>query len=170
MVTIILPGGSAHNKEWLEETAQKIQVEGEIRPIYWDHWTDSAKEFDAKEKARLIDDVVGMRSVDIIAKSIGILVAAHIVLKSPEKIRKVIINGVPLNDIGEEERETIKSALKLIAPDSIICFQNAEDPHASFEQAKKLFSEINPEIRVISKDKDDHEYFYIDEFREFLKS
>ena len=168
MVTVILPGGSEHNKEWLEETAQKINVEGEIRPIYWDHWTDSTKEFDVKEKARLIDDVVGMRSVDIIAKSIGSLVAAHIILKSPEKIRKVIINGIPLNDIGEEERETIKSALKLIAPDNILCFQNADDPHGSFDQAKKFWSEVNPEIMPISKDRDDHEYPYFDEFHDFL--
>jgi predicted alpha/beta hydrolase family esterase len=170
MVTVILPGGSAHNKEWLEETAKKIDVEGEIRPIYWDHWTDPAKEFNPEEKARLINDIAGMRIVDIVAKSIGILVAAHMIQKSPEKIRKVIINGIPFDDIGEDEKETIKSALKLIPPENIICFQNEEDPHGDFNQAKNFLSGVNTKITVISKPREDHEYFYIDEFRDFLKS
>jgi pimeloyl-ACP methyl ester carboxylesterase len=168
MVTVILPGGSLHNKEWLEETSQKINVEGEIRPIYWSHWTDPTKEFDKKEKSRLIDDIVGPRSVDIIAKSIGSLVAAYVIQRNPEKIRKVIINGLPLNDISEDERETIKSALKLVAPDSILCFQNVNDPHGSFDQVKKFWSEVNPRITPISKDRDDHEYPYFDEFHNFL--
>jgi len=54
MVTIILPGYSAHNKNWLEETAQTIGVQGNIRAVYWDHWTDPAKKFNPKEKGRLI--------------------------------------------------------------------------------------------------------------------
>jgi predicted alpha/beta hydrolase family esterase len=168
MVTVILPGGSAQNKEWLEETAQKINVEGEIRPIYWDHWTDPTKEFNPEEKARLIDDVAGMRIIDIVAKSIGIVVAAHMIQKSPEKIRKVIINGIPFNDIGEDEKEVIKSALKLIPPENIICFQNNADPHGSFNEAKAFLSEVSPEIKVISKERDDHEYPYFDEYHNFL--
>jgi hypothetical protein len=168
MVTIILPGGSAHNKEWLEETAQKINVEGEIRPIYWDHWTDPMKEFDKKEKARLIDDIAGMRTIDIVAKSIGTLVAAYMIQKAPEKIHKVIVNGICLNDIGEEEKEIIKSAMKLVPAENILCFQNNEDPHGSFDQAKKFWLDVNPEIKLISKERGDHEYPYFSEFHDFL--
>lgn len=168
MVTVILPGGAVHNKEWLEETAKKINVEGEIRPIYWDHWTDPAHEFNPEEKARLIDDIAGMRIIDIIAKSIGNLVAAHMIQKSPEKISKVIINGIPFSDISEDGKEIIKSALKLIPPENIICFQNADDPHGTFEQAKAFLSEVNPEIKVISKERDDHEYPYFEEYHDFL--
>lgn len=170
MVTVILPGASVHNKEWLEETAEKIGVGGEIRPIYWDNWTEPEREFDKKEKARLIDDVVGARMIDIIAKSIGTLVAGYMIQRAPEKIRKVILNGICLNDLDENEKEILKSALKLVPPENIICFQNEEDPHGNFNQAKNFLTDVNPEIVIISKPRSDHEYFYIDEFRDFLKS
>jgi pimeloyl-ACP methyl ester carboxylesterase len=170
MVTVILPGYSIHNKEWLEETAQKIGTDGEIRPIYWEHWTDPDSKFDAKEKARLLDGVAGKRVVDIIAKSIGTFVAGYIIEKSPEKIRKVILNGICLTDLGDDEKEILKSALKLISPENIICFQNEEDPHGDFEQAKKFLSDVDPEIVIVSKPRDDHEYPYFEEFGDFLKS
>lgn len=170
MVTIILSGYSIHNKEWLEETAEKIGVGGEVRPIFWEHWTDPASEFDAEEKAKLIDNVAGMRVVDIIAKSIGTFVAGCIIQKSPEKIHKVVLCGICLNDLNDNEKEILKSALKLIPPENVVCFQNEEDPHGDFNQAKKFLSDVDSKIRAISKPRDDHEYFYIDEFREFLKS
>lgn len=168
MVTVIIPGYSLHNKEWLEETAQKIDVEGEIRTIYWDHWSESGKEFNPKEKARIINDIAGLRMVNIIAKSIGTLVAAYMIQESPEKIRKVIINGIPLNDISEEDKEVVKSALKLVPPEDIVCYQNEEDPHGDFDQAKNFLSKVDPKVVVITKPRSDHEYFYQDEYRKFL--
>jgi hypothetical protein len=169
VVTIILPGYSIHNKEWLEETAKTINVEGEIRPIYWDHWDNPEKKFDPEEKARLINDVAGMRVVNIIAKSIGTLVAAYIIQKSPEKIHKIILNGICLNDLDDSEKELLKSALKLVAPENIICFQNETDPHGSFDEAKNFLAEVNPKIVVISKPRADHEYPYQSEFKDFLQ-
>ncbi|MGA3292144.1 MAG: hypothetical protein ABSC49_03315 [Candidatus Microgenomates bacterium] len=170
MVTIILPGYSSSNKKWLEETAKRINSDGEIRPIYWDHWENLDKKFIASQKAQLIDSVAGKRMVDIIAKSIGTLVAGYIIQKSPEKIRKVILNGICLNDLDEKDKEVLKSALKLMAPENIVCFQNENDPHGNFDQAKNFLSGVDPKIIVISKPRDDHEYFYIEEFKEFLKS
>lgn len=168
MVTIILPGYTIHNKEWLEETAKKIVSDGEIRPIYWGHWTDSDIKFNPREKAQLLDGVAGKRVVDIIAKSIGTFVAGLLIEKNPEKIRKVILNGICLNDLNENEKETLKSALKFVQPENIICFQNDEDPHGTFDQAKKFMLDVSPEIVVISKPRSDHEYFYVDEFNKFL--
>lgn len=168
MVTIIIPGYSLHNKEWLKDTADQIDMEGEIRPIYWSHWDEPEKEFDPKDKARMIDDVVGPKMVNIVAKSIGTLAASYMVEKSPEKIRKIIFCGIPLNDLSEDRKVIIRAALKKIPPDLIQVYQNIEDPHASFDQAKIFFNEIDPEIEVISKDRNDHEYFYIDEFHDFL--
>jgi pimeloyl-ACP methyl ester carboxylesterase len=168
VVTIILPGGSIHNKEWLEQTATKIGVEGEIRPVYWDHWTSPGKEFDPKEKARLADDVIGMRVVDIIAKSIGTLVAAYMIQKAPVKIYRVILNGIPLNDLDGNEKELIKSALRLIPAESILCIQNEDDPHGSLEEVREYLSTVNSGIKIIAKDRDDHEYPYQDVYRNFL--
>ena len=164
----VLPGGSIKTKEWLEETANRIGVEGEIRPIYWGHWSDPDIKFDKVEKAKLLDNVAGLRVVDIIAKSIGTFVGGLMIQRSPEKIHKVILNGICLNDLSGEEKETLKSALKLVPPENIICFQNDEDPHGDYEQAKKFLSDVNSKIVVISKPRNDHEYPYWDEFRKFL--
>jgi len=168
MVTIILPGYSSHNKIWLEETAKQIKVDGEIRPIYWGHWTDPEIKFDVKEKARLLDTVSGKRVTDIIAKSIGTLAASYVIRKSPEKIRKVILNGIPLNDLSESDKGIVKSALKLVSSENVICFQNEEDPHGGFDQTKNFLSGINSEIKVISKNRNDHEYPYVEDFNKFL--
>jgi pimeloyl-ACP methyl ester carboxylesterase len=168
MVTLVIPGFSAHNKKWLEETAGSIPGDGEIRPIYWGHWEDPDIKFDARGKANLLDGISGKRIVDILAKSIGTLVASYLIQKSPEKIRKVILCGVPLNDIGEEEKEIIKNALRKLPSENIICIQNSEDPHGSTDGLKTLLSEFGKDIRIISKDRDDHEYFYQNDFRKFL--
>jgi pimeloyl-ACP methyl ester carboxylesterase len=168
MVTVVLPGYSLQNKSWLEETARTINVEGEIRAIYWDHWEDPVKKFNAKEKARLINDVAGIRSVDIIAKSIGTLVAAYMIQKSPVKIHKVILCGIPLNDLSEPEKEVIKFALRSISPGQVICFQNDEDPHGGSGMLKSFLSDAGSPVELISKSGDDHEYPYTDEFKKFL--
>lgn len=168
MVTIIIPGYSKHNKEWLEETAQAVKTDGEIRPIYWGHWNDPDIKFNAKLKASLIDTVSGKRVVDIIAKSIGTLVASYLIDKSPEKIRKVILNGICLNDINEAEKESIKNALKKIPSENILIFQNDEDPHGSYDMVKNFLSEFGNDIVVVQKHRDDHEYFYQEDFDKFL--
>ncbi len=170
MVTIILPGYSEHNKKWLEDTAAKIPGDGEIRPIYWGHWTDHNIKFDPKIKASLLDGVAGKRIVDIVAKSIGTLAASYLIEKSPEKIRKIIFCGVPLNDITENDKDVIKNALRKIPAKNIICFQNDEDPHGGIESVKKLLSEFGSDLKIIEKQRDDHEYFYQSEFVSFLLS
>ena len=91
MVTFVLPGYSAKNKEWAEEMAERLKLDGQIRPIYWDHWENPEKLFKPKEKARLIAGLAVKNRVNIIAKSVGTLVAAYVVGSIPEQINKVIL-------------------------------------------------------------------------------
>ena len=168
MVTIILPGYSTHNKNWLEETARTIGAQGDIRAVYWDHWTDPEKKFNPKEKGRLINDITGAGASDIIAKSVGTLVAAYMILKAPSKVRKVILCGIPLNDLSEADKEVIKLALKSIPPKSVVCFQNDEDPHGGADQLKNFMAGFDSDIEGITKSRADHEYPYFEEFKKFL--
>jgi len=168
MVTIIIPGFSDHNKEWLETTAKSVKTDGEIRPIYWGHWTDPNIKFDPMEKAQLLDGISGKRVVDIVAKSIGTLVASYLIQKNPGKIRKVILCGIPLNDLGEDDKEIIKSALSIIPIENIIFFQNEEDPHGGVDSLKGFLSGVLDGVNVVSKPRADHEYPYQDEFNQFL--
>lgn len=168
MVTIILPGYSDSNRKWLEDVAGSVKSDGEIRPVYWGHWDDPDIKFDPGQKADLLDGVSGKRVIDIIAKSIGTLVAAYLIEKSPEKIRKIIFCGMPLNDIGEDKKEIIKNAIKKIPSENIMFIQNEEDPHGGFDSLKMFLSGLGRDFVLVSKPRIDHEYFYQDDFNKFL--
>lgn len=165
MITFILPGGSAKNKEWLEECAMELKVEGFIRPIFWEHWEDSEAKFKPKEKATLIARHTKGDKINIIAKSIGTLVAAYIIEQIPAQINKVIVCGIPLNDIKGHEA-VIKKVLGSLNPKKLICFQNENDPLGSFAEVRRF---LPSEIKLISKPRSDHHYPYYSEFNEFLK-
>ena len=85
-----MPGGSPKNKAWAEETSKQLKLDHEIRPVFWSHWDDPDVTFDPKEKVRLIVDVAMQNSINIVAKSIGSLVAGYIIAEVPQKIEKVI--------------------------------------------------------------------------------
>ena len=125
---------------------------------------------DAKEKADGIIDILLDERANIIAKSIGILVAAYMIEKIVARIDKVVFCGIPLNGLEEDRRQDIRNALRGFSSEKIVCFQNVDDPHGSFEQARKFMSEINSDIKVVSKPREDHEYPYYMEFQAFLKN
>ena len=167
MISFILPGYSLKNKEWLEETAMALKVDGTVRPIFWDHWTDSNASFDKMEKAILISRHTKGDKINIIAKSIGSLVAAYIIEQIPEQIEKVIICGIPLNDIDEKDKETIKIALSGLDKDKLVCFQNTEDPHATYAEVKEFLPDG---VKLIPEKRNDHDYPFYGEFNKFLTS
>lgn len=160
MVTFILPGYSSSNQEWAATVSRSLNVEGEIRPIFWDHWRDEGERFDPKEKARLLSDLAPNKVVNIIAKSVGTLVASYMIENISQQIGKVVFCGIPFNDLSEEEKEVIKKAIKTCG-DKIVCYQNDNDPHGNYTQVKD-FGDIT------SKPRDDHEYPYFEEFDKFL--
>ncbi len=165
MQTVILPGGSSKNKVWLDECAKEIQVDGIVRPITWDHWLDPAEKFDPKEKATLISHHSRGDKLNIIAKSIGSLVAAYIIEAIPTQIEKVIICGIPIHDISDDEKETIKKVLSGLNPKNLLCIQNEADPHGTYSEVKNFL----PNINIISKPRSDHDYPYYEDFNSFLK-
>lgn len=161
MTTLVLPGYSVKNKEWLEETAKNLKVDGQIRPVYWDHWEDESQKFNPKEKAIMAARHVRGDKINIVAKSIGTLVAALIVKQIPDQIEKVILCGIPTGDLrSDEEVEIIRS----IQAKNLIVFQNSEDPHGSYEKIVKMF----PNFKVVKKEASNHEYFYFEDFNKYL--
>lgn len=162
MITFILPGYSSHNKKWVEEVAKNLKIEGQLRPVFWEHWSDPEYKFKAKEKADLIVRHSKGESINIIAKSIGTLVASYIISNIPQNINKAIFCGIPINDIGSANAEFIKNQIKKLG-DKLIIFQNKGDPHGSFEQVKDFGN-------VHSKPRNDHDYPFYEEFNSYLTS
>lgn len=166
MITFILPGYSAKNKDWADDVAKNLKLEGQIRPIYWDHWENPEKHFRPKEKARLTAGLAKGQKVNIIAKSVGTLVAAYIVESIPLQINKVILCGIPT--VSEERLGVFQNAYKDIDPGKIICYQNDGDPFEKPPDIKKFMDEVNPKIEIVSKPRSDHHYPYYEDFNHFL--
>lgn len=160
MQTLILPGYSSENKAWVDETAKNLKTDSIIRPFYWMHWTDQSNIFKADEKALLISKHLRGETVNIIAKSISTLVTALIYNLAPQQINKVILCGIPLNDITPEELNLIKKFCQVM-DENILILQNMDDPHGKFEQVKDFG---NVKLKIAS----DHNYPYFDEFNKFL--
>ena len=158
------------NRDWALQTSKELKLDHEIRPILWEHWDNPDMPWDPKDKARELVQVAMTDSVNIVAKSIGTLVASYVLAEIPSRCKKVILCGIPLNDLTEEDKEAEKEALKNFPADKIMVIQNENDPHGNFDQVRDFLAKINPKIKVVSKDRDDHEYPFFSEFQGFLAS
>lgn len=165
MQTIILPGHDSTNREWADLVSVNLTVEGQIRPIFWDHWLDPAQLFYPKEKAILIARHSRGDTVNIIAHSVGTLVAIYVINEIPTQINKVILCGIPLHDLSEEEKESLKKVLTNLPSDKLICYQNTNDPHGTYAEVKSFVPEG---VNVIEKPGSEHNYPYFEEFNKFL--
>lgn len=89
MQTLILPGYSASNKDWVDDTVKSLKVEGTVRPFYWMHWTDESSKFDVQEKADLIAKHLRGEKANIIAKDEGLEVANILKSLLPDQITSI---------------------------------------------------------------------------------
>ena len=169
MNTIILPGFSLKNKDWAEKIKLEIESTFLVTIHSWKHWnTGSAQPGWTNDEFNSILKSLPNEKVNIIAKSIGTLVACLIAKSNAVKINKLILCGIPVNDISENDKDTYQN-LKNLSVDKILCIQNEKDPHGSLEDINILLSKINRNIKIVSKPRADHEYPYADEFINFLK-
>ncbi len=110
--------------------------------------------------------------INILAKSIGTFVLGSVVKQSPklsDNINKIILCGVPLNDLEVGEWNVYKSFHEF-DKSRITCFQNSEDPHANFAQVSQFFKDNDIEIPLIKKLADNHDYCYSSDFKAFLSA
>lgn len=165
MQTVILPGYSEKNKEWVSECANALTIEGIIRPVSWDHWQDPEAVFDAKEKGWLVARHARSEEINIVAKSIGTLIASFVIDAIPTQVKKVILLGIPLKDLTSEDKTRFLKGISLISPDQIICFQNDSDPHGNYNEVRDFLPD---KFNLVKKVASTHEYPYYEDFNKFL--
>ncbi len=168
MKTIILPGYSPRNKDWVLEVAKNLDFPHEIRPVFWEHWTNPDKYLKPKEKSQDIIDILQGDSTNLVAKSVGSLVAAYTVGAIPEKIGKVILCGIP--SVSAQRLKIFQEAFKDFPAEKVLVFQNTKDPFATFAEVKDFMNKVNPKIKVVEKPLHTHDYPYFEEFRKFLEN
>src|SRR3972149_8801942 len=166
MKTIILPGFSVHNKDWGEDVKSSLDLGQDVIVHNWGHWTKGGG-LALKYELNKIQEEVGAAKFNILAKSVGTYVAAKLVAVSRAQIGKRVLCGIPSTS---DVRENIyKQVFADFTAANIICFQNENDPLASFEEVKKFMRGINPRIEVVKKERSDHQYPYPQDFQDFLK-
>lgn len=166
MMTFILPGFSPNNKKWADDVAKNLKVDGEIRPVYWDHWTNSDNTLKPKAKAQDVVDVAMKDKISIIAKSVGTLVAAYVAALVPNQINKIILCGIP--SVSEKRLSIYQETLGKIQPDKVVVFQNTADPLVPFTEVKNFINKLNSRIAVIEKPLHSHDYPYFEDFQKLL--
>lgn len=169
MKTLILPGFSLPNKDWAEKIKKELAPTISAEVIYWPHWKTGKEEPDWIETEA---DKLSQREghINILAKSIGTAVAMVVLKLKPELINKLILCGIPLHDLSTGDEiyyEVLKRYPEEKLP-SILCIQNENDPHATFSQVEKFIHALRPEIKILSKPGDNHEYPYTDDFTYFF--
>jgi hypothetical protein len=86
------------------------------------------------------------------------------------KIRKIILCGIPLNDLREEDIASYKILEDIAHPEDIICFQNSGDLHGNYREVLEFLDKINSKVKIISKNSLTHEYPYTGDFVKYLKA
>lgn len=172
MKTLIFPGFSIKNKDWAYEMKIILEPKFQVEVVEWEHWstgnTDFANwnEWIEKEIPRVLNQIQGEK-VNILAKSIGTLMTMNILKVNPNIINKLFICGIPLHDIDKTDKLKYKFLINF-PKDRLICIQNKNDNHGAYEEVKTFLNEINPEIKIITKPRDDHDYPYPEDFINFL--
>lgn len=168
MKILILPGFSLHNKEWAYEVAKHI---GSYSLVHeWKHWqTESNNDFNPQDEGKTIIEQIGNDEVSIVAKSIGTYVTGLILPQIFDQIGKVILCGIPLGDLDDARKNQMIINLRIVSPGRVLCIQNINDPHGRSGDVKILLEEINPAIQFIEKDRNDHEYPYFEDIKNFLE-
>ena len=169
MKTILLPGFSIQNKDWAEEIKSQIGEKINLEIHYWPHWqtgqtVDGWKEIEVEKFFKETEN----QPINLICKSIGTFIAVMAISKKLELINKIILCGIPIYDLRPRD-EVFYQVLGKLPAEKVLVIQNEKDNHGSFEEVKKMIEGINPEIKVISKPREDHNYPYPEEFEEFLK-
>src|SRR3989304_7679210 len=102
MPVVILPAYSLKNKDWAEQIKAELETHVPTRVIYWPHWETGKSEAGwIESQANKILDLVSEEKIDLLAKSVGTLVAMEMLKIKPDKIGKILLCGIPLNDFLE---------------------------------------------------------------------
>lgn len=165
MKVLILPGFSQHNKNWAVETSQKL---GNGTIVHnWLHWENGKTNLSLKEEIKnILKEIEKEEKINIVAKSVGTMVCMHLLKEISGRINKIILCGIP--SVSKERENLFTTSLFGFNHNNIIVFQNNKDLFASYEEVKMFMNKVNPKIKVLKKERSDHNYPYFEDFKKFI--
>jgi|SRR3989344_5644655 len=169
MKTIILPGYPEDNIDWSMNVADKIKVEGEIWPVIWDKPNFTGEDFSPSQKVETILTLLGEDKVNIIAWAIGTYVSMLLLEKSQSPVGKIVLCGIPVNNLNDNDKDIYKKVLATIPVQNILVFQNNSDPRGSYFEVEKFLRTIDVSINIVNGPRNDNMYPYFGDFQTFLE-
>ncbi|MDP3994249.1 MAG: hypothetical protein Q8P91_00255 [bacterium] len=167
MKTIILPGYSLHNRDWALEIKKSLSFRQSVLVHQWQHWKLGGALRSKYEIGKILKEI-GRDKVNLLAKSVGTMIAMKVLPEIGGQINKIILCGIP--SVSEERKILFTSSLSDFPSENVICFQNTLDPFATFKEVKDFMVGVNPKIKVIEKPRSDHNYPYFKDFERFFVS
>jgi len=137
MKTIVLPGYSLHNKNWALEIKKSLSFRQSVLVHEWRHWQLGGDLQPKHEIGKILKEIARGR-VNIIAKSVGTMVAMYLLAEIPEQINKIILCGI--SSVSEERKKPFTVSLADFPAKDIIVFQNTKDPLAGYEEVKDFIT------------------------------
>lgn len=170
MLVIFLPGYSLKNKEEMQNICTTLRENGyETLQHEWSHWLNQEDRWDTQlEIQRVNVELKNFNAEEIIlvAKSLGTFAAIHLIESIQDKLKQIILMGIPIEDLEPEERERyIEILSKITIPITII--QNSDDHHGSFTTIKDYLNLRNINFKEIKAE--GHGYNYPEEILRNLK-
>ena len=165
---LILPGYSLHNKDWAVEVKKylKTKIKEEILIHEWRHYKDPDISFSVRYEIETIKKEIGDKSINLIAKSVGVAVAMELIPQIRSQINKVILCGIA--SVSDDRKQAFNKVLTELPLDRLLCIQNRKDKFVVFTDAKRFYHSVSPKVKVISKPRSDHEYPYFEDFEKFV--
>lgn len=169
MKIILLPGSSLGNKEAVEEVAVGLKNKFEdVLAWQWPHWKTGVDiDFNADSEAKKIINIID-EPVYVVAKSVGTFVTMKILQSKSNLVSKLILNGIPMKGLSDEDKLLYRTQLVSFDASKLIVFQNQNDHWGKYDEVKDFMNKINPDIKVVSKPRDDHSYPYVEDYIKFL--
>lgn len=159
---LILPGFSTKNKEEAVAYGDRLkEFDNEIYIHEWKHWRDNSKWDPSLEVEILSQKLAATSEINVIAKSIGTYIACKLIPNL--KIKTMILMGIPINDLTEQELQLYKNLQSL---ETFYVIANNNDPHGNVVQVTSLLEGFD--YRLIVKESIDHTYPYIEDILALL--
>lgn len=166
MKTIILPGYSPKNRDWAVKVKKNLKKNGGIVVHEWRHWKSGS--FYLPHEVKVLTDSIRDEKVNLLCKSVGTRVAMELISDLKDQINKVILCGIPTRFESDKTRNLYTKGLTHLSAEQVLCFQNKQDPFSPYDIIKKFIHSVNPKIKIISKERNDHHYPYYEDFRKFI--
>ncbi len=167
MKIIYLPGSSIKNKEEGQMITSSLYNSGcNVYFHQWNHWKNESEPIGWDAEAEKVKSHIDSNDeLILIGKSIGTYVVVKLISEYKDKIKKIILLGIPVNGFNKEEQNEYYQNLKSIsAPITVI--QNSKDPYGSIDLLKSFLKDIS--YTLIEKDRSDHVYKYPDDILELI--